>query len=352
MLHTTRNMVILDNKILRIALPLLQGRMPPGWKITLTREPGRHRAASVKLTAPDRRSASMAVEVRARLEPRGVTSVAEAAGDLNGPLVVVAPYLSEATREKLIQSDLGYVDLTGNVRIVLGRPGLFIETEGATTEPNRRERPARSLRGAKAGRIVRALVDWKRPPGVREMATLTDIDPGYVSRVLAYLDSQALVERVGRGRLESVDWPALLRRWAEDAPLDSRGDVVTCLAPRGLDALVKRLADSDERYAITGGLAAAAYAPLAPTRLGIIWMEGAEDATERLALRPADRGANVMLLDPRDESVFEGVVRRKRASYAAASQTAADLLTSPGRGPAEGEELLTWMQANEHKWRL
>jgi hypothetical protein len=277
--------------------------------------------------------------------------VAEAAGDLNGPLVVVAPYLSATTREKLVQSDLDYVDLTGNVRIVLSKPGLFIETDGAAADPNRQERPARSLRGAKAGRIVRALVDRKQPPGVREIAALTGIDPGYVSRVLAFLDAQALVERVGRGRLESVDWPALLRRWAEDAPLESRGDAVTYLAPRGLDSLVRLLADSDVRYAITGGLAAAAYAPVAPTRLAIIWMEGAEEAAERLGLRPADRGANVMLLDPRDESVFQGVVRRKRVSYAAASQTAADLLTSPGRGPAEGEELLTWMQENEHKWR-
>ena len=37
--------------------------------------------------------------------------------------------------------------------------------------------------------------------------------------------------------------------------------------------------------------------------------------------------------------------------YAAPSQVAADLLTSPGRGPAEGEELIQWMQANEEAWR-
>ena len=41
----------------------------------------------------------------------------------------------------------------------------------------------------------------------------------------------------------------------------------------------------------------------------------------------------------------EGVV------YAALTQVAADLLTSPGRGPAEGEELLRWMEGNEGVWR-
>ena len=28
-----------------------------------------------------------------------------------------------------------------------------------------------------------------------------------------------------------------------------------------------------------------------------------------------------------------------------------DLLTSPGRGPAEAEELINWMRANEEPWR-
>ena len=37
--------------------------------------------------------------------------------------------------------------------------------------------------------------------------------------------------------------------------------------------------------------------------------------------------------------------------YVALSQVAADLLTSPGRGPAEAESLLEWMRANETEWR-
>jgi hypothetical protein len=33
------------------------------------------------------------------------------------------------------------------------------------------------------------------------------------------------------------------------------------------------------------------------------------------------------------------------------SQIAADLLTSPGRGPNEAEVLMQWMQENEAAWR-
>jgi hypothetical protein len=102
---------------------------------------------------------------------------------------------------------------------------------------------------------------------------------------------------------------------------------------------------------VTGALAAAAVAPIAPPRLGAIWTRDATTAASSLGLRPADAGANVLLIEPRDESVFEGAVQRDGVWYVAPSQVAVDLLISPGRGPAEGDELIGWLQANEEKWR-
>ena len=43
---------------------------------------------------------------------------------------------------------------------VTPRERLYIEAQGASQDPDRDERPARSLRGAKAGRIVRA-ASWR-----------------------------------------------------------------------------------------------------------------------------------------------------------------------------------------------
>jgi hypothetical protein len=265
--------------------------------------------------------------------------------------VVVAPFLTESTRARLRERAVCYLDLTGNTHIVLPEPGLFIETQGASADPNRKERPARSLRGSKAGRVVRALSELKAPPGVRELAALTKTDAGYVSRVLSFLDSEALITRVGRGRIESVDWPALLRRWAQEAPLDSRGQLRTFLEPRGLSALRTRLAKLDAPYAITGSMAAATLAPIAPARLATVWVRDAAAAGSALGLRPADSGANVMLVEAVDESVFDGTLLRDGLWHAAPAQVAVDLLTSPGRGPQEGEELIDWMKTNEEKWR-
>lgn len=346
-------MVNADNKLIREGLRELRRRLPPGWNAG---EPTRAAPlvdATVEITASDRRSGSLALEARARLAPKDVRPLVDALDGQRASAtpVVVAPFLSESTRARLRESDVGYLDLTGNARIVLPKPGLYIETQGASEDPNREERPARSLRGAKAGRIARALIDCKKPPGVRELAALTKIDAGYVSRVLSFLDSEALITRVGRGRIESVDWPALLRRWAREAPLDSRGTVHTFLEPRGLSALLARLAKVDGLYAITGSLAAVALAPIAPARLATFWVRDAVTAASTFGLRPADVGANVMLVEAGDDSVFEGAAQREGVWYAAPSQVAADLLTSPGRGPQEGEELIEWMKANEEKWR-
>ena len=39
----------------------------------------------------------------------------------------------------------------------------------------------------------------------------------------------------------------------------------------------------------------------------------------------------------------------KEIRYVAPSQAAVDLLTSPGRSPAEGEAVLEWMARNQEK---
>jgi hypothetical protein len=356
-LRDVRNTTAADNTLLREAVRELRRRLPPGWSLSEpTLEPGpRYADAKVELAAPDRRACQLALEARVELAPKGVGPLVDATRELRmyGPIVVLARYLSEGTRQRLRDADLGYLDLSGNVRILVAEPGLYIETQGATEDPDREERPARSLRGPKAGRIVRVLIDRKVPPGVRELAAFTNIDAGYVSRVLAFLDAEALVTRVGRGRMHSVDWPALLRRWAHEAPIESRGSVRTYLEPRGLSALTARLGASAEHYAVTGGLAAAAFAPIAPARLAAIWMRDAAAAASRLGLRPAESGANVLLIEPNDDGVFVGASRRDGLGLrmAAPSQISVDLLTSPGRGPAEGEELIAWMKANEDKWR-
>lgn len=98
-------------------------------------------------------------------------------------------------------------------------------------------------------------------------------------------------------------------------------------------------------------MAAQRFAPIAPTRTAVIYVEDVLEAAERLKLQPADAGANVLLVEPSDPVVFERTTKRDDLVTAAPTQVAADLLTGPGREPSEGEELLTWMKKDEDAWR-
>lgn len=325
----------------------LRERLPPTWRVS---EGTTARAPVLRLSAPDGQKLVLSIEWAPRLEPRDAKELARDIRERtdSANVVVAAPFLSARTREVLDGAELPYFDLTGNALMVFDRPGLFIQTTGATKDPRREERPARSLKGDKASRVIRLLLDSKRPLGVRALAEAAGVDAGYVSRVLTLLDRQALIERDSKGSVLRIDWMQLLRRWAEDAPLSSRGPSETFIDPRGLPNVLRGLRMN---HAITGSLAAAKLAPIAPARLAVIYVNDIADAAELLGLRPTDTGVNVMLIAPRDRFVFERTVERGGVTYAAPSQVAADLLSSPGRGPAEADEIIEWMGKHEEEWR-
>ena len=359
LLHNMRNMPYVDNRLISRAIDELGASLPADWRTEVEFEPaGADRAldALVRLWAPDGRCGTLILEAKNRIEPRDVSTIADRLTALvrssDGDLpVLVAPFLSPRTRERLEERGVGYIDLTGNIRVAQDKPALFVHTTGAERDPRREERPARTLKGAKAGRIVRTLCDFLPPVGVRELAEKAGTDPGYVSRVFTLLEREDLIRRENRGPVTDVDWRGLINRWTEDYSLLGSNRTVSYLEPRGLNSLLGKLRDSDFQYAVTGSLGSASVASVVPARLAVLFVEDIEDAVERLDLRPTEVGANVILAEPFDPIVYERDEERDGINYVAPSQNAADLLTSPGRGPSEAEELMEWMARNEGAWR-
>jgi hypothetical protein len=91
----------------------------------------------------------------------------------------------------------------------------------------------------------------------------------------------------------------------------------------------------------------------------MIYVDGAEHAAEALEVVPAEAGANLWLLEPYDDVVFERTQslpftpapEKFTVTAAAPSQVPADLMTSPGRGPQEAEALIQKMTGTENAWR-
>jgi hypothetical protein len=288
-------------------------------------------------------------------------------------MILAAPYVTPTARMVLQEAGFGYIDNTGNTRIQLSTPGLFLRDRGADLSPSPPKAGLKSLKGPKASRAVRALVDFTPPYGVRELSSFIErsgepvVPPYTVSRTLGLLRHEGLVEQNRVGTVVEVDWRGLLRRWALDYALRKPVKTTTrLLAIRGLSALERRLAHYDGQYALTGRAAVHQSAREAGMQSLTLYVDDLGRARDALDLMPPlklspDVGdsANVVLLEASDEGIFarralecglghSGAEPMYRVAY---SQLAVDLLTGPGRHPQEAEALMTRMAADTPDWR-
>jgi hypothetical protein len=256
---------------------------------------------------------------------------------------------------------VNYLDLTGNIRLAIDEPPLFLRDRGSDTNPFPAASPERSLAGPLAGRVVLTLLELVPPSGALTLTSVAGegkVSLPYVSRVVDLLENEDLVRRSPRGPITEVDRPGLVRRWAEDYSLLKSNKGRLFLDPRGAARTLGAL-DSDEfrratsgRYAITGSFAASRFAPaVAPPSKLVCFVEYPDTAAEALGLSPATGVGNVLLLAPYDAIVFERVVEGKGLSWATAGQVMVDCLTGPDRMPAEGEALLAYMSRTDQRWR-
>jgi hypothetical protein len=369
----------------------LRQRLPRTWSIEADEWEAAYPSLQMRWLRPDYRLTistargrpiRLAVEVKASVSPKQAFEVASSLNSLfrtpeaDGVLLLTS-FLSPRARELLAETSVSYADDTGNVRIAVDDPPLFIETSGldrlpvqtgvyasspirgAYEGPYRSDRRLlQSFKGPGAALGVRALVDFRPPYRLRELAERAGVSLGTLSRVLEFAEGEVLIEREPRGPIVGVDWEQFLRRWAKDYSLLGSNRTRIFLEPRGIDALLPRLRTYAGQYALSGSLAAHTVAPEAPAALAVVYVSSLEAAPD-LGLRETESGGNVLLVQPfpsaqgtQSLSPFLRTRSIDGLEYVALAQAVVDLLTSPGRGPAEAEALLKWMEANEDAWRI
>lgn len=347
-----------ESDLIRVLDAMLRDVLPDGWDLRVSpgERVGRSFADAVlQVTAPDGAAVVAAVEAKVRIEGRDLESLIRQArlvtADLptdeaeRGAPVIAARFLSPIVRARLDEAGLNYADATGNVRLSFTRPGLFVAMPGAERDPVPEEKTLRSLKGGAAARVVRALYEAEPPVKVRDLKGRTRVGLATISRVIELLDRDGVVERDSRGTVVGVDRPRLVERWVQDYGFSDANAPALFLEPRDLDRLLAKLRDASFPYAVTGSLAARLVEEYAEARLAMIYVEDVGAAAEQLNLTPVDSGGNVLLAEPNDRAVLDETWERDGVEYAPLAQVAADLLTSPGRGPAEGEELLRVLEA-------
>lgn len=341
-----------ERELLALANRRLASLLPSTWLIEPTR-PGRGVDVTITIGAPDGRSARLIVEAKSLVDVRSVPGLVQRFATIPGSDgVIVARYLSPRTRTALADAGLSYVDATGNVRVVIDEPGLALIATGADRDPFRGpDRPTTSLRGAPAGRVARALIDRRPPWRMRELAAFAETSLGSTARTVDLLDREALLRRGGDGSVDDVDWVDLLRRWSEDYELTKRRGVTRALVARGVESVVDGLRGRAMSYAITGSLATRLAAPAAAAQLAVVYAQDSDELLDALATAPTTGAANLLVIEPADDTPFLRSFEQDGVRYAAFSQVAIDLLSGPGRDPEEGDALIQWMAADEDRWR-
>lgn len=273
------------------------------------------------------------------------------------PVLIVTTFANPALRRACIESGLSFADTTGWIRLVSDRPPLFVSHQGSARAPGR-PRPTALVRmnGPGAGRIIRALLATPVPIGVRQLATLSDVSPGTVAKLLPTAAAAGALERDDRGAVVAVRRRLLLDRWIQDYSFRaSNRDLVWALDPRGADHAAQRLRDVESVVA-TGSIAARKLLPagdvaVTPLTLVSLYSDDPAEAAAELGLRPAVEGrANVVIARPYDEALLHQSSSSTPGGSVDVMQVLADLMTLPGRSPEEAEQVIEVLAETDPSW--
>lgn len=262
-------------------------------------------------------------------------------------LMVIAPAVSEKSREILRKAGFGYWDQGGSLYIELPWALFFIDRPRPDTAPRRIRKPY----SGQNAQVLHALLaepgrDWQ----ILDLAERAQTSTTTVHRVLTFLEQQLWVEKRGKGSATVrtlLDPGALLDAWAGNHSLDKyrfyrfyhwsqsrtvlRRQVTGTLNEMGID------------YALTLDSGAELVAPFTTgvARLAILVQDEAriEQVAGEMNLAPVESGENIAFLATRDYSPLMFRQQIDGANVASNVHLYLDLRAWPKRGKEQAEHL-------------
>lgn len=255
--------------------------------------------------------------------------------------ILATRFLGSAGQALCEEANIGWLDLSGNARLIA--PGLRVIVEG---KPNQFKRPGRprSLFAPKSSRIARhLLIHFDKSMSQRELASATDMDEGFTSRIVRQLIEQELIVRGPSGELSLADYNTMLDAWSEAYDFAKHRIVRAHIAARSGEETLHRVADhlrqSELDWAATGLSGAWLVNPFASFRLTTFFVSQIPDSLEAIGLREEPRGENVWLVVPNDQGVFDGAADFGGVRCVHPVQIYVDLKEHPERSAEAAEDL-------------
>lgn len=268
------------------------------------------------------------------------------------PLLVV-PYMGQVGMDLCAKSGISWFDLSGNARIT--GPGLRTWIEG---RPNRyvgRGRPP-NLFAPKSSRVTRQLLRFPDAYQTQvEIARATGLGDGYVSRIVRRLRQEQYVEVNEADGVRPRDADVLLDAWRDAYDFHQhrvlRGHVPARSGEELLHGTADCLSQMKIPFVATGLGAAWLISRFASFRLTTFFLEAipTDAQLEQLNFTQGSKGANLWLVLPFDEAVFEGSTSRDGVPCASPLQVYLDLKAHPERAAEASDQLRTqWLEMGKN----
>ena len=278
-------------------------------------------------------------------------SVSENSGKTVIPVIAV-PFMGEAGRELCERAEISWLDLSGNAHVTA--PGLRIQIEGKPNKFKSIGRP-KNLFAPKSSRIAR---EFLMNPGIaltqRELAKKTRLNETLVGRIVRELERENLLARDKTSNaVYATNSDLLLDAWRESYQFDKHSIIHAFAAQRTGEATMHFVAEGLEKnnivYAATGLAGAWLLTHFAAFRVAVFYLKEfpSPDLLKDLKITEQPKsGANVWLVFPNDEGVFEGVSTKENIACAHPVQIYLDLKNQAERAAEAAEsvrrEFLDW----------
>lgn len=258
--------------------------------------------------------------------------------------VLVARYLSPQRRSMCQDEDVCFIDLSGNAFIKY--KSFYIEKIGF---PNKfpEERKGRDPFSDKASLILRAILKGgEHVWGVRELAKVTHLNPGFISRMAGELEDRNYITRVN-SKLKLRDPEGILHDWVRKYNLKKNKPFRYFYMAASSAEILKsirslEIPDSVD-YALSVQAGAKLIVPYAVFQEVHIYVANEKDRVyfeKELKLNKADQGANLVLMLPYYKySVFYDSRTVKKLRVVSDIQLYLDLHGYPIRGFEQAEHL-------------
>jgi hypothetical protein len=259
--------------------------------------------------------------------------------------VFMAPYISDASADSIINNYYSFMDLSGNCYILSKRIILHYQGNENNFISKREKKQYFSKSSAATSVIMRTMLDkptdcW----GVRTLSEITGKAIGTVSNVKSFLKERDWIEEYPRG-FELRNIKELLYSWAKDYhKKDSLAFEYYSLD--SIAELEKRIAQWSKDHnnsALLGGFSAAArYAPTVRYKKIDVYVEqqAYNEFIRDLELKPVESGGNVVITIPHDETPCM-FFREVNGDYITSpAQTVIDLLGKAGRGEEAADAII------------